>query len=119
MDSLLSIAEANITLLIAGASLLLVVLQLFRTWWRLRHIPGPPLASITNFERVWWVATKRAHLIHQDMHEKYGEVIRIGPNTVMFSNPEAIPIVHVTKPGFVKVHSSSVYAATYRCSFTV
>jgi len=47
--------------------------------------------------------TKRAHLIHQEMHEKYGDVIRIGPNTVIFSNPEAIPTVYVTKPGFIKV----------------
>ena len=86
-----------------GAVLILTSLQLFRTWWRLRHIPGPILASITNFQRVWWVKTKRAHLIHQEMHEKYGEVIRIGPNTVIFSNPEIIPTVYVTKPGFIKV----------------
>lgn len=81
----------------------LVVLQLWRTWWRLRHIPGPFPASITNFQRVRWVTTKRAHLILQDMHEKYGEVVRIGPNTVTFSNPEAIPTVYTARTGFPKV----------------
>ncbi|OTA53098.1 putative benzoate 4-monooxygenase cytochrome P450 [Hypoxylon sp. EC38] len=79
-----------------------VSLQLWRTWWRLRHIPGPFPASITNFQRVSWVKTKRAHLILQDVHEKYGEVVRIGPNMVSFSNPEAIPTVYTTRSGFPK-----------------
>ena len=89
--------------LLIGISLLLVVFQLWRTWWRLRHIPGPFPASITNFQRVRWVTTKRAHLKLQGMHEKYGEVVRIGPNTVVFSNPEAIPTVYTARTGFPKV----------------
>lgn len=69
----------------------------------MRHIPGPFLASISNFPRMSWVPTKRAHLILQEMHEKYGEVVRIGPNMVSFSNPEAIPTVYPTRQGFPKV----------------
>ncbi|KAK3940211.1 Pisatin demethylase, partial [Diplogelasinospora grovesii] len=61
------------------------------SWRRLSHIPGPFPASITDLQRMLWVKTKRAHLILQDVHEKYGEVVRIGPNNVVFSNPEAIP----------------------------
>ncbi|EPE27455.1 Cytochrome P450 [Glarea lozoyensis ATCC 20868] len=49
-----------------------------------------------------WVPTKRAHLILQEMHEKYGEVVRIGPNMVSFCNPEVIPIVYPTRQGFPK-----------------
>ena len=89
--------------LLTCVALLLVVLQLSRTWFRLRHIPGPFFASVTNFQRVQWVTTKRAHLILQDMHEKYGEVVRVGPNTVAFSNPEAIPTVYTARTGFPKV----------------
>lgn len=90
-------------LLVIGLALLLGIAQLSRTWWRLRHIPGPFPACITNFERARWVTTKRAHLILQKVHDKYGEVVRIGPNTVVFSNPEAIPIVYTARTGFVKV----------------
>jgi hypothetical protein len=50
-----------------------------------------------------WIGTKRAHLILQDMHEKYGDVVRIGPNMVSFSNPKAIPTVYPMRPGFPKV----------------
>ncbi|KAI1087236.1 putative benzoate 4-monooxygenase cytochrome P450 [Rostrohypoxylon terebratum] len=88
---------------IIGVALsLAVVLQLGRTWWRLRHIPGPFPACITNFQRVGWVKTKRAHLILQDMHKKYGEVVRIGPNMVSFSNPELIPTIYPARSGFPK-----------------
>ncbi|KAG9239278.1 putative benzoate 4-monooxygenase cytochrome P450 [Amylocarpus encephaloides] len=80
----------------------LVAVHVFRTWWRLRHIPGPFLASITNLPRVFWVKTKHAQLIHQDVHRKYGEIVRTGPNMVMFENPKAIPIVHVMRRGTIK-----------------
>lgn len=73
------------------------------TWWRLRHIPGPFFASTSNFQRVWWVKTGQAHLHHQRVHEKYGDVVRIGPNMVSISNPEAIPIIYPMRTGFPKV----------------
>jgi hypothetical protein len=105
MTTLQNILEVNIAVIPFGISLALSIsiIQLCRTWWRLRHVPGPFPACITNFQRVLWVKTKRAHLILQDMHEKYGEVIRIGPNMVTFNNPEAIPTVYTTRTGFPKV----------------
>jgi hypothetical protein len=92
-----------VTLGVISLACLLGSLQLYRTWRRLRHIPGPFPACITNFHRAYWVTTKRAHLILQDVHEKYGEIVRIGPNTVVFSNPEAIPTVYPARTGFPKV----------------
>ncbi|MCJ1386382.1 hypothetical protein MMC17_009508 [Xylographa soralifera] len=100
--------KTNGLLFLLGVTLMLITLQLFRTWLRLRHIPGPFLASLTNFQRVWWVKTKRAHLIHEQIHNEYGEIVRIGPNMVSISNPEAIPTVYPIRPGFIK---SDFYAA--------
>ncbi|PIG81786.1 hypothetical protein AARAC_011839 [Aspergillus arachidicola] len=88
--------------LAVGAASIVIFLHLFTTWWHLRHIPGPFLASITNLQRVWWVKTGRAHLYHQAIHAKYGEVVRIGPHLVSFSNPEAISTVYPIRPGFPK-----------------
>ncbi len=101
MDSFLEVNVPIVLLVCAGLGL--ITLQLCRTWWRLRQTPGPLPAKITNFQRMGWIGTKRAHLILQDMHEKYGDVVRIGPNMVSFSNPEAIPTVYPVRPGFPKV----------------
>ena len=98
-----NIYEACSFWLAVGVAITAISLQLFRTWWCLRHISGPPLASITNLQRVWWVRTGRAHLHHQAIHAKYGDVVRIGPHMVSISNPEAIPTIYPIKPGFPKV----------------
>ncbi|KAL3255192.1 hypothetical protein ABHI18_008399 [Aspergillus niger] len=95
-------AARELWLWVGCLALTLAILQLFRTWWSLRHIPGPFLASITNLPRVWWVKTGRAHLYHQALHKKYGDVVRLGPRMVSFSNPEAIPTVYPIRPGFPK-----------------
>ncbi|KAM7213846.1 Cytochrome P450 [Rhypophila decipiens] len=93
---------AHPTLAILGVIPLLIVLQLFRTYWRLRHIPGPFWARFTNIQRMLWVRTKEAQLVHQRIHEQYGPVVRTGPNMVMFNDPAAIPIVHTMRRGFPK-----------------
>lgn len=107
MHANLTLADWSPSLLAAAAVVLLVVLQLGRTWWRLRHIPGPFFAKFTNFQRVYWVKTKRAHLILQEAHEKYGELVRIGPNTVSIHNPELIPTIYTARIGFPKVSALS------------
>lgn len=89
--------------LILFAGVLALGLKLVLVWWQLHHIPGPFLASLTNFTRMRWVLTKRAHFIHQDLHEKYGDVVRMGPNMVSISNPAVIHTLYPTRRGFVKV----------------
>jgi hypothetical protein len=85
-----------------------LLLQLLRTYWRLQHIPGPLLASITNLQRVYWVKTNRAHEIHQELHENYGDVVRFGPNMVSLRDPALIPSLYPVRPGFPKVCSLPV-----------
>ncbi|KAK0723562.1 putative cytochrome P450 oxidoreductase [Lasiosphaeria miniovina] len=79
-----------------------IALHLFRTWWRLRHVPGPIWANFTNIQRVLWVTTGRSHEIHRDMHTKYGEVVRFAPNMVSLGNPAWIPQLYPIRPGFPK-----------------
>ncbi|KZL80416.1 benzoate 4-monooxygenase cytochrome [Colletotrichum incanum] len=78
------------------------ILKLSWTWWRLRHIPGPFFARFTNLQRIYWVKTTRAHLLLQEQHDRYGEIVRIGPNTVAISNPEVLPVIYTTRTGFPK-----------------
>ncbi|KAK0726559.1 cytochrome P450 [Apiosordaria backusii] len=55
----------------------------------LRKYPGPFFASITRLWKVKSVASGRTHLEHIDLHRKYGPVVRIAPNEVSVSSPEA------------------------------
>ncbi|KAI8944281.1 putative benzoate 4-monooxygenase cytochrome P450 [Xylaria longipes] len=89
------------------AFILIFVLRSLLSWNRLRHIPGPLLPSLTNLPRVFWVKTGQSQEYYRQLHEKYGEVVRLGPNMVSISNPEAIPILYPTRPGFPK---SDLYA---------
>lgn len=99
------VSGALVLPLVLTGALLLWTAHLARTWWRLRHIPGPFPACVTDLHRVYWVKTKRAHLILQEYHEKHGEVVRIGPNMVSISNPEVLPSIYTTRTGFPKVHT--------------
>lgn len=55
----------------------------------LRQYPGPLLASFSRLWKVFSTASGRTHLDHIDLHRKYGSVVRIAPNEVSLSSPEA------------------------------
>ena len=86
-------------------AILVIAADLFRSWLRLRHIPGPRTASLTNLVRRSWVKTGDAHQIHTDLHRKYGTVVRSGPNAVMVSQPKAIDTIYGFKNRLEKVRS--------------
>ncbi|KAL4783817.1 cytochrome P450 [Aspergillus varians] len=79
---------------IVSILLFLLGIYLVRVRLRLNHIPGPFIASLTNIVRRSWVTTGNAHLIHTDLHRKYGKVVRAGPNTVLVSDPTLIPSIY-------------------------
>jgi hypothetical protein len=86
-----------------GFVLALGLLRLFFTYWKLRHVPGPFWARFTDIQRVLWVQTRRAHEIHEHVHEKYGPIVRFGPDMVSLADPAFIPTVYPVRPGFPKV----------------
>lgn len=55
----------------------------------LRKYPGPWLASVTRLWKVKSTASGRTHLDHIALHRKYGPVVRIAPDEVSVSSPEA------------------------------
>ena len=38
-----------------------------------------------------------------DLHRKYGSVVRLGPNVLSFSEPEAVKDIYATKKHYMKV----------------
>ncbi|MCJ1474776.1 hypothetical protein MMC13_003436 [Lambiella insularis] len=76
----------------------------------LRSIPGPFLAS---FSRVWIVfKTAVGDMEHTQrrLHKKHGYLVRIAPNEVTCSDPEAIKIIYGTKNVFTKTDYYDAWA---------
>lgn len=69
----------------------------------LRSIPGPFVAGFTNLWRL--VDTWKGHhyITLMRLHRKHGNFVRIGPNVLSVSHPEAIEKIHGVKTNFPKV----------------
>ncbi|KAH7174986.1 cytochrome P450, partial [Fusarium flagelliforme] len=81
-------------------------ITLFRQYWKLRHIPGPFLASCTDLWAA--IAVWRGRYYHDmvtEWHAKYGPVVRVGPNRVSFADPSAIPNIYGTSLTYPKSDS--------------
>lgn len=102
---------ATLALSVAGVLVAALAFSVFRAYWRLRHVPGPFLAKFTDFQRMFWVKTMRAQEIHWEAHQKYGDCVRFGPNTVSLSDPAAIPELYPVRPGFPKVCACALSAS--------
>ncbi|EKM52101.1 uncharacterized protein PHACADRAFT_262568 [Phanerochaete carnosa HHB-10118-sp] len=56
----------------------------------LYQYPGPLPAKITQWWHVWQVYKGKRHLYIQRMHERYGDIVRIGPNDVSIRDVSCI-----------------------------
>lgn len=55
----------------------------------LRRFPGPKLCSISRLPFSWYTATgRKAAWVHR-LHLKYGDAVRIAPDEISWTNPEA------------------------------
>lgn len=76
--------------------------------------PGPVLASITDWWRFYLAYKRRPESEYRRLHDQHGDIIRIGPNQLSFSNPEAVKTIYALNNGFIKVRKlDSVVPVTY------
>jgi hypothetical protein len=91
------------SILAAIAIVLLPSYALYNRYGRgLSHVEGPILASITDFWRLFVVWRRRPELTHIKLHEKYGSIVRLGPQTVSVADPQAAKAIYAINAGFVK-----------------
>ena len=69
----------------------------------LNKYPGPFLASITDWWRFWDVYGQRPEVTLRKLHAKHGDIVRIGPNTLSFSDPAVLKQIYGLSKGYVKV----------------
>lgn len=87
------------------ALLVVAVLYLARNYFNrgLNKYPGPLPAQLTDWFRFYKVWQRRPEQWHIKCHEKYGDVVRLGPNSLSFANPNAIKVIYGLGKGFTKV----------------
>lgn len=68
----------------------------------LSHVPGPILAKVSDLflNIICYLGIEGRVLRYH--HQKYGKVIRVAPNSVSISDPEAIRDIYVAGGGFPK-----------------
>jgi hypothetical protein len=92
------------SVILACIPILLLLLHLLSNHYTasLYKIPGPFLASITDLWRLFHVRTGHFHVTQIHLHKRYGPIVRLGPNTVSISDPQAIKTLYAHKSGFLK-----------------
>lgn len=73
----------------------------------LHKYPGPFLASLTDWWRFFDVWGRRPDVTHNQLHRKYGDIVRLGPNALSFASPLALKSIYGLNKGFTKVSLSS------------
>ncbi|KIX93851.1 uncharacterized protein Z520_10476 [Fonsecaea multimorphosa CBS 102226] len=73
-----------------------------RLFHPLAGIPGPFWASLSRTWLAFHVYRGHIDTLQRDLHDKLGDIVRIAPDEVSISDPEAIKIIYGIKSGFVK-----------------
>jgi len=83
----------------------LLVLYLLKNYLNhgLHKYPGPALASLTDWWRFFDVLGRRPDLTQIKLHQRHGDVVRLGPNVLAFANPSALKTIYGLNKGFTKV----------------
>ncbi|POS75469.1 cytochrome P450 [Diaporthe helianthi] len=99
------------SLLALGMSMFLtVVVSMIVSWYRLRHIPGPWLASVSNIWMIRAATSKRLSEAFERAGSSYGPLVRIGPNQILTSDADFL-----RKTGAVRgAYTRSQWYAAFR-----
>ncbi|KAI0477304.1 cytochrome P450 [Xylariaceae sp. FL0804] len=82
-----------------AAACFLVYLYVHSRTAGLDHVPGPFLARYTNLH-AWVQANRHAgtdYCYLRELHDRYGDFVRVAPRRVSVADPEAIPVIYGLK----------------------
>lgn len=86
------------------AALALALAPFLYNYFLLRSsIPGPFLARFSDLWRLLVIRRGAAQDEHLNLHKKYGDIVRIGPNCVILNGYDSINSVYAISQKFEKV----------------
>ncbi|KAI8623318.1 cytochrome P450 [Xylariaceae sp. FL1651] len=99
-SSLLGSKFSLVGFTILTASIVWYVLFAVKAWHRLRQFPGPLAASFSYFWGYFTMTTGRMHLRLAEEQEKYGKIMRIGPNELLVYDPQTLWQINNVRSGY-------------------
>lgn len=85
--------------------------QVLASYAKLRHIPGPPLYALTRFRLAYDAWNARSIHTIQALHQKYGPVVRVGPNQVSFNSLSALRTIYGAGSNFERTSFYKMFDA--------
>lgn len=84
---------------------ILVLVSTIQTAFKsgLRNLPGPFLARFSGLYRLSMVYRGQSPVEYRRIHQKYGQIVRVGPNHVSISDPAAISQIYGIGSNYLKV----------------
>lgn len=80
------------------SAIILLSIASYIIYWRYLHplsqYPGPFLASLTDLWQVYQYTTLRQPYHLTALHERYGPVVRYGPDKISVTHESAIPLTY-------------------------
>ncbi|KAJ4364169.1 hypothetical protein N0V83_009625 [Neocucurbitaria cava] len=103
-------AFVALLLKVIGLGIILLLSQYALAYLRspLRKIPGPFFAKFSNIWRFLDHYSQTHIETQKKLHEKYGDIVRLGPTTVSIADPSLIKTIYNTRGTFVKSDYYSV-----------
>ncbi|KAL0941418.1 cytochrome p450 [Colletotrichum truncatum] len=74
----------------------------FLSWFRLRHIPGPWLNSISILPMNRMTMSGKLSFKLKELGDKYGPLVRVGPNEVLFGDADTYRKISAVRSDFTK-----------------
>ncbi|OAF99905.1 BcABA1, cytochrome P450 monooxygenase [Paraphaeosphaeria sporulosa] len=87
---------------VAGAALVWYSILTFTSWYRLRHIPGPTLASFSYLWLARVAASGKQYQKYRGLNQKYGPLVRVGPNELTTDDPEVLRMISGARSSYGK-----------------
>ncbi|KAF9543833.1 high nitrogen upregulated cytochrome P450 monooxygenase 2 [Agrocybe pediades] len=78
-----------------------VIIYRLSPFHRLARYPGPLLCKISKLWVAYVASRGKLHLYHKELHDKYGPIVRVGPNELSVVDKDFIPTLLGT-PGLPK-----------------
>ncbi|KAI0186515.1 cytochrome P450 [Astrocystis sublimbata] len=102
----------NVTLYAAFTAVLYcTAIAVYRVYFHpLRGYPGPILAKVTDAYAGFHAMMMHLHLTSWEDHQKYGRVIRHGPNKLLFNSVAALKDIYMND----RLSKSHVYMTTFQ-----